>query len=653
MQKIKKRILVIMLFVCLGILFVLVTQMLSKETVSTQREKVQTKDESVEMAKGRTTVSDRRQTPSGILFEELEQYCDERIIPALEHALPGASIAVISQDEIVFAKGYGYADKENQIPSDPAKTVYEYGSVSKLFTWCSVMKLYEEGKVDLNADIREYLPEDFKLPVCYDKPITLLHLMNHQGGFGDYVIHLFSKENEIVGLREALEENRVDQYYEPGFAVSYSNYGAGLAGYIVECVAQMPMYQYVWEEIMAPAGMKTATLNPDLTANPQIQSDKAKVYEYEEDDFRKQNATYVPMYPAGAGNGTVESLAYFAMALLDEEEHPVFKNYGTQQEMLSTSYHAAEGVAGIAHGFIEYDGEAPVYWHNGGTDHSSTFFAIVPELDFGVVLCTNTGSEGLDVIQELGFDFVKKQLPIMEKQQLSDNLPDVKQVEGDYLDFREDRKGLLRMEAFIRYLSPIKVRTVNDEQITIDGQLYTQTAPYIFTNEADGTKCAFVVENGKVVKYSDMLDYLPISLGTKVVVYTQAAVLLLLMFSVVIGLTTCLTAVLRKRAGLEQLLIFIIIVMWGGIVTNTLHIVNLIMEWVFFEELRSSIIRNCFLGGLLAVCGIAGIVRNIKNCRTGMEHGFTVGCLQRYSFYIISVAALGVCWSLGLFCLWK
>lgn len=653
MQKVKKRILVIMLVVCFGSLFVLVTQMLSKETVNAQREKVQIKEEAVEMEKAGSMVSVRRRTPSGILFEELEQYCDERIMPALEHTLPGASIAVISQDEIVFAKGYGYADKENQIPSDPAKTVYEYGSVSKLFTWCSVMKLYEQGKVDLNADIREYLPEDFNLPVCYDKPITLLHLMNHQGGFGDYVIHLFSKENEIVGLREALEENRVDQYYEPGFAVSYSNYGAGLAGYIVECIAQMPMYQYVWEEIMAPAGMKTVTLNPDLTANPQMQSEKAKVYEYEEDDFREQNATYVPMYPAGAGNGTVESLAHFAMALLDEEEHPVFKNYGTQQELLSTSYHAADGVAGIAHGFIEYDGEAPVYWHNGGTDHSSTFFAIVPELDFGVVLCTNTGSEGLDVIQELGFDFVKKQFPIMEKQQPSDNLPDVKLVEGEYLDFREDRKGILRVETFIRYLSPIKVRTVNDEQITIDGQLYTQTAPYIFINEADGTKCAFVVENGKVVKYSDMLDYLPISLGAKVVIYTQATVLLLLMFSVVIGLTTCLAAALRKRAGLEQLLIFSIIVMWGGIVTNTIHIVNLIMEWVFFEELRSSIIRNCFLGGLLAVCSIAGIVRNIKNCRTGMKHGFTVGCLQRYFFYIISVAAVGVCWSLGLFCLWK
>ena len=415
-----------------------------------------------------------RKTPSGIPLEELEEYCDERIIPALEHEIPGLSIAVVHQGEIVFEKGYGYADIERKIPSDVKNTVYEYGSVTKLFTWISAMKLYEQGKLDLNEDIRTYLPEDFVLPLSYEKPITMLDLMNHQGGFGDYLIHLFSKEGDLVSLREALEENKVDQYYEPGFAGCYSNYGACLAGYIVECVLGMPMHQFVKEEILDVAGMENVTIEPQLSAYPQLKAAKSKVYEFVDGVWEEQNATYVPMYPAGSANGTVESLADFAKALLDFEEHPIFEQEETQKEMLSTSYHAAEGVPGIAHGFIEYDGEVPVYWHDGGTDHSSTFFAIVPERDFGVVICTNTGSKGIRMIQKLGFDMVKKQQPSKEISASNELLPDARLVEGDYQDFREDRKGILRMLTFTRCFDPLKVRAINEKQITIDGKLHTQ-----------------------------------------------------------------------------------------------------------------------------------------------------------------------------------
>lgn len=618
-----------------------------------EKVKEDSKVEAIAEVNEKKEVSAQGQTPSGILLEDLEAYCDAVFLPALENTLPGASIAVVSQGEIVFEKGYGYADVEKQIPADPKRTVYEYGSVSKLITWSSVMKLYEQGRLDLNTDIRGYLPEDFVLPLSYEKPITLLQLMNHQGGFGDYLIHLFSKEKDLTGLREALEENKVDQYYEPGFASSYSNYGAALAGYIVECVSGMPMYQYAWEEIMAPAGMNTATLNPDLTANPQIKAEKAKVYEYVAGAFQEQNATYVPMYPAGAGNGTVEALAHFAQALLEEETHPVFERYETQQEMLSTSYQAAEGVPGMAHGFVEYDGEYPVYWHNGGTDHSSTFFAIVPEQDFGVVICTNTGSKGLGIIQKLGFDMVKKQQPFLEEQTVAEKLPDVKLVEGDYLDFREDRKGLLRIEAFSRYFSPHRVRAVNENRITIDGQLYTQIKPYIFRNDEDGTKCAFVVENGKVVKYSRMLDYLPVTLGTRVIVYTQAAVLALLVLAIVGGIGFCVLALVRRSAGLDHGIVFCMILLWGAIVANMLHMVNLVVDWVPFSTVRGSVVVNCILGALLAVCGVVGIVRKAVLYRGSTKHKLTVAYVQQLSFYITSVVALAVCWSLGMFCLWK
>src|SRR5262245_57336920 len=84
---------------------------------------------------------------------ELESFLDGLLAKEMEeNRIAGATVSVVKDGKLLFAKGYGYADLENNIPVDPEQTVFRIGSVTKLFTWTAVMQLVEQGKLDLNAD---------------------------------------------------------------------------------------------------------------------------------------------------------------------------------------------------------------------------------------------------------------------------------------------------------------------------------------------------------------------------------------------------------------------------------------------------------------------------------------------------------------------
>src|SRR5438132_4611467 len=103
--------------------------------------------------------------------------------------IAGAVIVVVRDGKIFFAKGYGYADVEKRKPVSPDNTLFRPGSISKLFTWTAVMQQVEQGKLDLDRDVNEYL--DFKIPPAFGKPITLRNIMTHTPGFEDTAKELF------------------------------------------------------------------------------------------------------------------------------------------------------------------------------------------------------------------------------------------------------------------------------------------------------------------------------------------------------------------------------------------------------------------------------------------------------------------------------
>src|SRR5208337_1922957 len=111
--------------------------------------------------------------------------------------IAGAVIAVVKDGQVIFAKGYGYSDMAKRTPVTADSTLFRPGSTSKLFTWTSVMQLVEQGKLDLNRDVNDYL--DFKIPPAFGKPITLRNIMTHTAGFEEVVKDLFVADAQHMG----------------------------------------------------------------------------------------------------------------------------------------------------------------------------------------------------------------------------------------------------------------------------------------------------------------------------------------------------------------------------------------------------------------------------------------------------------------------
>jgi CubicO group peptidase (beta-lactamase class C family) len=166
----------------------------------------------------------------------------------------GASVLVMKDGEILLAKGYGYADMKSKKPVDPASTIFRLASISKLFTWISVMQLEEQGKLNLDTDVNRYL--DFPIRPAFNKPITLRNLMTHTGGFEETIDDIiFTDPKKAVSLRDYLIRNQPMRIFPPGEIPAYSNYGVGLASYIVQRASGEPFEQYVQDHIFAPLGM--------------------------------------------------------------------------------------------------------------------------------------------------------------------------------------------------------------------------------------------------------------------------------------------------------------------------------------------------------------------------------------------------------------
>ncbi len=177
--------------------------------------------------------------------------------------IAGAVVMIVKDGKVLFAKGYGYSDVKNKKPVTVDATLFRPGSISKTFTWTAVMQLVEQGKLDLNRDVNDYL--DFKIPATFDKPITLKDIMTHTPGFEETIKELFvANAADMRPLKDYLTSHLPKEIFPPGTTPAYSNYGATLAGYIVQRVSGMPFDDYIEQNILGPLGMKHSTFRQPL-----------------------------------------------------------------------------------------------------------------------------------------------------------------------------------------------------------------------------------------------------------------------------------------------------------------------------------------------------------------------------------------------------
>lgn len=491
-------------------------------------------------------------TPSGIPFQNLEEFVDKYVEDYIGTSVAGASIVILKEGEIVLSKGYGYSDVSKKVPVDPASTVFEWGSISKLVVWTAVMQLVEEGKLDLNADIQSYLPDNFLSKLTFSEPITMLHLMNHNAGFEDRVFDLgFASETQVKSLEEGLRIAEPRQVYRPGEVVAYSNYSTSLAAFVVERVTTKKFHEYAAENIFSKVGIDNSAVYLPTKENLSVFTKKAVGYELlQPSQFKPSTPFYMSLYPSGGINGTAEDLALFAKALmpsLEKEGNRLFHNESTLDELLSTSYQANSNMPGVAHGFWEYNGKYRGVTHAGNTTSFSGNLHIVPEDHFAVMILTNQAGE-----IDLSYGLIKE-IVGEKKHKIGDDLPDADEVSGTYITARRMHSGFLSV---YYYLSPLKISPLSSDRIkvSISGRTatYVQTEAYVYRMEKGDNLFLpnqdfyFEVENSKVKKISTSIsDYLPLDKSIPFLKVSLAMFILVIVYS--FGMTILLMFIMLKK----------------------------------------------------------------------------------------------------------
>jgi len=248
---------------------------------------------------------------------DLESFFDGLVPLQMERSdVAGATVLVMKDGKELLKKGYGYSNVTKKTPVDPDTSMFRLASISKLFTWVSVMQLAEQGKLDIDADVNKYL--DFQIAPAFHKPITLRNLMTHTGGFEEMVHDIiYVDPKKPTSLRDFMIANQPHRMYPPGEIPAYSNYGVGLAGYIVERVSAEPFEQYVSEHIFMPLGMKHSSFNEPMTTelSPFVSNGYRATTEKPAIGFEIFNPA-----PAGGISSAAGDMEKFALALLNGGE---------------------------------------------------------------------------------------------------------------------------------------------------------------------------------------------------------------------------------------------------------------------------------------------------------------------------------------------
>lgn len=332
--------------------------------------------------------------PSGVsqheIGKEITAFVDKN-----KETTAAMETAVFTADTTIYEGYFGYMNKETGLRADE-DSVFEWGSITKTVTWISLMQQVEAGKVDLKADIRTYLPKGFLKNLTYDQPVTVLDLMNHQGGFQESVSNLaIESPDQRLPLEDFLRKVQPPQIDAPGTVTAYSNWGTALAAYIVQRVSGEDFADYVRGHIFEPLGMKDSLIRTDRSDNAFVKEQRERNHSYyPTGQLRGRADDYTNDYPAGSIISTLGDLKTYGQALLKQEAGPIFKDKETWKKLFSpSSYYPNSHTARNRHGFWDSHYAVTLTGHPGGMDGYTTNLVLDLKHGIGMVVMTNQQTE--------------------------------------------------------------------------------------------------------------------------------------------------------------------------------------------------------------------------------------------------------------------
>jgi CubicO group peptidase (beta-lactamase class C family) len=408
---------------------------------------------------------------------DVEEFFDLLIADQLAREnIAGAVVGIVKDGQVIFAKGYGYADVAKGIPVTADASLFRIGSISKLITWTAAMQLVEQKKLSLDEDVNAYL--DFKIPPAFGKPITLRNLMTHSGGFEDTWRDMGVEDpRQATQLESYVKDHIPRRIYPPGEVSAYSNYGATLTGYLVQRISGKRFEDYVDENIFRPLGMNRTTFAQPLPKDlaPMV-SQGYGVASSPPGPFEIMNS-----FPAGSVSASASDMCRFMLAHLQDGQLNGARilSAETARLMHSRMFTFDERMNSWAYGFYEESTNGHrIIGHGGDLQRFHSDLHLILDANTGFFISYNSkgiGDLGLDR-QRLLQMFMDRYFPMMSAassvvskstNEAATSNPD---VAGIYLGTRRWESSVLKLVAlFPAPNGQVEVSVEPDKTIRIDG----------------------------------------------------------------------------------------------------------------------------------------------------------------------------------------
>jgi CubicO group peptidase (beta-lactamase class C family) len=334
--------------------------------------------------------------------DNVDRFAEDHLRKHLGETVGSASVVVVNESGVLLEKSLGYAKPANRTLADPRQTVYQSGSNSKLFVTVAAMQLYEQNKLNLHADIRNYLP-DIVINNRFSQPLTMAQLLTHTSGVEDRKLGRTQPFGQpLMTLGEFFERFPPVVAYPPGEQMNYSGNGMTLAAHVVEAISGEPFFQYVENHIYAPLAMQRSSFRqplPDV-----LKQNRAEML----------NVPPLIKYPEGGMASTVDDMSHFLIALLHGGAYGANRILKPEslQLMLTRHFSPHPEMPGIGYGFFEVNLSGNRVWMHCGDYRHISVLCISPEHKAGFFLVMSLQGELREpLLTSFANDFFKAFFP--------------------------------------------------------------------------------------------------------------------------------------------------------------------------------------------------------------------------------------------------
>lgn len=504
---------------------------------------------------------------------ELQAFVDGWVNDALQREhVAGATVSVVQGGQVVLKKGYGFASLNPRRPVDPDRTLFRIGSISKTFTWILVMRDVEAGRLRLDAPINLYLGEKVRLP-GRGREITVRNLMEHMPGFEDRALGQLFERNprRVRPLELYLRQERPTIVSPAGQVSSYSNYGAALAGAAVTFGKGKTFERLVEDEITVPLGMNHTTFReprPERRGLPaampqRLRADVATGYAWRDAGFVPFAYEYIgQVAPAGSASSTARDMGRYMQMLLADGAWNGRAIFGPRaaKAFRSDLRQTPDGINGWPHGFMTFDlpGGYKGYGHGGDTLAFHSTLVVVPELDLGVFISTNseTGPKVAYAFPEALVRHFYAQPQVFPRPGSRALVEAADAFEGAYLSTRRAQGGLEGFVGLIMGASEVTVTRGGRLLVTPalgEPSAWVPAGPVSegrFIRQVGDQRLDFRMENGRAVSFRGALN--TETARRAGLLQTVGVIGMLAGLTVAAALATFAGLVLRNRRELRQ-----------------------------------------------------------------------------------------------------